>query len=101
MKIFQSVKMYLARMGIKLQQQNQSHPFNAQNVFAFFVFGSCISLNSAYFFLVANSFVESTESLYIICIAIVCTIIFTILIWKMSNLFDLINNFERIVEESM
>lgn len=100
MKISRSVKKYLARLGIKPLPLNQSHPFNIQNVIVFFVFGLCITLNSAYFFLEATRFVESIESLYLTCLAIVCTINFASLIWKMSKLFDLINNLEKIVEES-
>lgn len=87
-------------MGLKSEQLTQSHPFNAENLLLFIIFGLAISLDLVYFFYVANSFVERIESLYIICVSIVCTITFAILIWEMLKLFELFKNFECIIEES-
>lgn len=92
MKIFRSVKTYLSRMGLKPQQLTQSHPFNAQSLIVLSVFGLSITFCSAYFFLDAKSFVEHTESLYLVCV--------TIVLWKMPKVFELINNFQCVINES-
>lgn len=87
-------------MGINPHQSSEKHPFNLRNGFA--TVNSMLSLTSniKYFFYVANEFEEYTYVVYIFSTGAVSFLIYTMLVWKMEKLFEIFNDFEKLIDDS-
>lgn len=100
MKILQLVKKYLAILGLKSHDAFQSHSINIESVMCFTVLGMCIISNFVYLIREANSFFEYVQSLYLFFASSITNTVFAYLTWKMTELFELIDNLEATVQHS-
>lgn len=96
MELFQFTQNTFETVGIDSTQ----NPFNRKVLIIFSV--CCISIISACIFLFheANNFMEYSNSIYITTAYLLVTVCYTLLITKMEDTFDLIDNFESTVDES-
>lgn len=100
MKIFQSIQRCLAVLGLKSHDTIQTHSINIESVTSFLVFSMCIISNTVYLVREANSFFEYVESFYVTFAASISFEIFAFFTWKMTELFEFINNMETIIQHS-
>lgn len=99
MKIFQSFKKLSKNVGISEPQLFQNHPFNAKNLLATFFLGIYFICALIYLLFVAKAFSEYTESFYTVATTLMCFIHFTSLVVITAQVFDLIKNFESLIEK--
>lgn len=101
MVLIQLINKYFAILGISSSQLQNSHKFNARARVTFLAYGSCISSNVMYIFLEVNNLVDFVECLFMAFAAFGSSVAFTIIIWKIEKLFELLNDFENIIQESV
>lgn len=99
MKIFQTVQKNLAILGISSMQSNQAF-YNRKYLLYLLLSGSLIIMNCVFLIYVAKSFKEYTDSIYITSVSIALFISLSFLIRRMRNLFEFIDNLEKIVDDS-
>lgn len=100
MKILQLIQECLAKLGLKSQPAIQSHSINIENVTSFLVFGMCMISNFVYLVRKADSFFEYVESLYMFFASSISFVIYAFFTWKMTELFEFINNMENTIQYS-
>lgn len=100
MKIFQSIQRHFTVLGITVHQSREQSPISIKQliVILIFVLNSGTQVMSIAF--VAEEFEEFTFSIYALFTLTMCVIEFGILIWKMKQLFQFIENFENLIESS-
>lgn len=100
MESFASLRKHLVMCGIKIAQKSpKNHPINARNSIVFILLCVsttliAISLNEA------KTFDESTDILFRSVSTGTCTILYVIIAWKTSKLYEFINGVEDIVKTS-
>lgn len=99
-KIFQTIQEKLAEFGISRDSVSQSHPCNGRISMGYFLLVTASVSNFVYMLHGAQSFEEYTQSSFYcsLCITIGCML--TMLILKAKKLFEMITNFENIVNAS-
>lgn len=100
MKCFELIQYYLTIVGIVVQHPNQKWLFNERNVAVITIFGLTFIFKLMYFFYGAETLVEYTESVYVLSTLIATSLAYAIIIWKMPQLFEFINNFENTINGS-
>lgn len=101
MKLFQSVQSNLAVCGIfPIQSVPTQSGFNWKMFkVAFFQGLECV-LSCLFFVYGAHTFREYTVAIYMTSATIMVTLYFVILVLKMAQLFEFIDSFEKIINES-
>lgn len=99
MKIFETVQNNLEILGISLTQSKQSF-YNGKASLYLLLSGTLIIMNCVFLIDVAQSFKEYTDSSYITSVSVAVFFSLLFLISRMANLFELIDNFEKVVDES-
>lgn len=97
LKIFQLTQKHFATIGISRNLVMQPYPINVNILMAFVT----IICNLVYAIDGAKTLAEYTQSIYIISMAILVIFALMIIILKVDKLFELIGNFESIVNTSM
>lgn len=96
MKLFQIIQKNFALLGIS---SNQSL-CNRQSVVAFSIYGFASIFSSAFLFFKANTFLEYTMNVFVTTTIFAIWIAFTVILFKKQNLFQLIDEFERLFDKS-
>lgn len=96
MKIFQSIQNQFAILGISSEQQI----LNRKIVFGLTLLGMCIVLQCAATFQPANEFKEYIDRVNMTSTTIIAAIIFAVVIFNIKNLFEIINMFEKLINDS-
>lgn len=100
MKVLKSTKEYFALLGIIPAQSNQKHPFNLRNGIVYTLFGSCAMFSLIFLIFKADTFVDFSTSFYTTNAVFVNAAYFSIFVWKMSDLFEVVQTLENFIEES-
>lgn len=100
MKLFKSIQKHFAVVGISSRHANQKHLLNAKNVTATIIFGLTFTVKAMYLVHGAEQFEEYIAALFVVTALVSITVCFAIFIWKMPNVFQLIDTFEKTVNES-
>lgn len=98
MKLFRIIQKNFAILGITSAQSIQKHPFNRQIVLLYSIYGSTWISSVLFLFQKANTFEEYTNNIYITSAAAIVMFSFTIIVFKMSKLFEFVNNLGESVE---
>lgn len=98
MKLFSLIRKNFDILGICLDQSN--HRFNTKIFFISFSYGlTCVSY-FLFLFYEANTFWEYTNNIYATSTAILIVTCFLIIIYQITNVFELIENCENFVNKS-
>lgn len=100
MMFFELIQYYLAIVGIDSDHANRKCLLNKRNVTVITIFVVTAIFKIMYFVHEAKTFVEYTESLYVISTLFAAIFSFAIIIWKMPQLFEFMNDFECSINES-
>lgn len=100
MKLFKSIQSHFAVVGISLHHANQKYLLNTKNMTVTVTFGLTFIAKGMYLVHVAEKFEEFTASVFVVLALVAITSSFEIFIWKMSNVFQLIDILEKMVNES-
>lgn len=96
LKIFQPALKFLATHGIT----PQNHPFNWRNLLILVVFVIGLILICSFLFVVASTFKEYTESIYVSSVGILIFSMYLNVIWNKANIFQFIDCWEKIADKS-
>lgn len=99
MKILQTVQNNLEILGISSIQSKQAF-CNGKVLLCLLLCGLLIVMNCVFLIDVAQSFKEYTDSIYITSVSVAVFSSLVFFIGKMSKLFEMIDSFEKIVDES-
>lgn len=100
MKLFQTIQRKFAILGISPDQSIQNCPFNQEIILVYIIYGSACIMSNVYLFHEAQNFEEYTNNIYITTAATMLLFFFTIIINKMANLFEFIDNVEKLIDSS-
>lgn len=98
MKVLQTVQNNLEIIGISSIQSKQKI-YNRKALLYLLLCGTLIIMNCVFLIDVAQSFKEYTDSIYITSVSVAVFFSLLLLISRMANLFELIDNFEKLVDE--
>lgn len=105
MKIFKRYEQMLAfailrdKLAINQKGFVQNYTLGLRNPLPWFVFVSCFILASIFMFIKAETFKQQIDCFYILLTTASNAFIFTILVWKRSEIFELIDNIEELIEK--
>lgn len=98
MKIFQLIQKTFEASGIRRAQAHKKHPFNKKNSTIYlFLIQFTISVHLFLIFQ-AETFREYADSFFMCMSTIFVFVCFMVTLWKQKNIFDLIDDFEDIIE---
>lgn len=100
MKIFQILRQKFAILGICPIESEQAIDRRNKCLIGFLVFGVSIISHCVFLFVVANTFEEYANSIYMTTITISLSAVYTIIICKTKNLFYFIEGCEQTIVES-
>lgn len=101
MKIFQSIKKYLATLGIRPPQSDrETNPLNSKHLMPLIVFGVVSYYGHEYLFVVANTFEEYTDGLYQCATSTVNAFDYVVHISITYKLYKFIEDFETFIGTS-
>lgn len=101
MKLFQSIQVYFASLGIKPpSEQLQKYPFNTANVLTLIVMLQFAVSTTAFFVFDARNFKQIADSFYPSSNAISGTVNFIVVICNLAKIFKLIENYETALRAS-
>lgn len=100
MKIFQSIQIYFAMLGIRLPQQNQKYSFNVKSLLVLFQLFVPIIFYHGYQIHKSQNFEEYTKVFYETATVAIATFDFIILVWWADKLYKFIAHFEIIIQKS-
>lgn len=100
MRLFQIIKRDLVILGVDSNQSTNKYVYNGNIFLCCFLCASCIILTGVFVFCEANSFIEFTESIYLLSSAIMITAAATFACFKFKVLFDYIETLENTVNSS-
>lgn len=96
MKILQSTQNQLAFLGISSKRQTNKRKI----IFGSVLLGICIVLQCAAIFQPVNEFKEYIDHVDMSLTTIIVAIIFTVIIFSIRILFDFIDMFEKLINDS-
>lgn len=105
MKILQSYEQMLAfaivrdKLAPDRNGSVQNYTLGLKNPLPWFVFVSCSILASMLMFIEADTFKQQTDCFYILLTTACNALIFTILVWKRVEIFELIDELEKVIEK--
>lgn len=99
-KLFQFNKKLYEMLGVYPHQNNEKILFNSRNLFILFCCAQfCISM-AAFFIFKAKTMQEYNISIYMSLTQFYIMINFLLLMWQISNILNLITDFEEFIEKS-
>lgn len=100
MPSFELLRWHFAMCGVEISQRSpKNHPFNARNLTVIVLL--CMNVSSIVVLLnEANTFDEITDILFRSVSYATCGIIYSIIVWKTSNLLDFIDSLTDAVNAS-
>lgn len=100
MKILQSNRESLAKLGITSSQSVQKYPVNVKNLVCIVWFGLMTISEAMFLITEANTLKEFVAVLNASLTLVVEYIEFLLHVWKMGKLFEFIVNFENLISKS-
>lgn len=100
MKLFQSIQVYFAFLGIKPSQNFQKYPFNATNLVILTIFVQFSVGTTAFIVYDAKSFKQLADAFYPTSLAITATLNFIFIICNSSKVYKFIENYENTIKIS-
>lgn len=98
MKLFKTVRVSFRRLGIYPPKfTNEFDCPNSRNVILIIIMNTSLVSSIMYFFYECKTMMDYTSSVYSVATAIAFSIWLAILVWKSSNTFKLIQNFEKFI----
>lgn len=98
MKIFQCVRNKFGILGIYQPQPNVPI-LNQRNSIAIVVYIQFLILTMKFLIFETQTFRELADSVFITVTCILKVICFAVTLWKISDIFDLMDNFEGVIQE--
>lgn len=98
MKLFNSIQGPLNILGIRRHQSFQEHPFNLNNATILVILVQFSITSTNFLVIEAKTLAEYVESSYISTTAVMASFIFIVYVYKMENIFELIGNYESVIE---
>lgn len=99
MESFIALRKHLAMCGIVLHRPPKTHPFNAKNSMVIIVGSTSIYLYGS-LLRETSTFEEYTDAIYNTASACFCTVVFSTVTCKISDLFRFIDNLEKTISSS-
>lgn len=99
MKFFALIQYYFAFIGIDAYHAKQKQLLNKRSVTALTVIGLSIISKMIFLICKAQSLLEYTESLYVVSTVIGIALVFIIVLCEMPEIFEVMNDYELIVNE--
>lgn len=99
MKIFQSICIIFEPLGISALRTLQSTRINPKNVVVFLLLLNFAVFSTAFLLFKAETLAEFIYSFYTSVTTVGFTLIFSILVWKMSYIFKVIDDFGNFIEK--
>lgn len=100
MKIFQSIQWHFATLGITADQTQKRTPISFKQLVILLTMFSFVVFQIICIISVAESFEEYTLCIYGSFTIAVTDIEIAVHVWKMKQMFEFIENFERLIETS-
>lgn len=100
MKLFQSICRFYQVVGIQPPQLNQNYSFRWMHLICVFFLIQLICTTVAFILFEAKSIVEYAEAFFPASTEIANMVNFIVCIFKITNIFQLIENFEKFIEKS-
>lgn len=99
-KLFQATRRFLDMAGIYPPQPHQLHRFSSRNLTILIGLIVAFIGVSGYFLFLAKNMVDYSISFYASVSILFFICVFTINIWKTSNIYELLDLGERLIEKS-
>lgn len=99
--MYQTLIKHFALMGIQSDQITKKYLLNSKNVFVLIMLVICSISANVFLWYEADNFKEYTESFYGTSCVTVSFANFTVNVWKMPNMFRLIENLENCIAKSV
>lgn len=100
MGIIGAIYTFLIRMGMTKEQSIKNHPFNIRNSAILFNFGIHVTFNAMFLFYGAANLNEFLESIYFTAMAMLGTLNFSTVTWKMAEIYQFLENLEDTANSS-
>lgn len=100
LRILQTLQQKFAILGICPIETKQACNSRNKLLIGFCIFGISSISHCVFLFGVANTFEEYTNSIYMTTMTISIAAVYLIVVWKMENLFQFIENCEQIIDKS-
>lgn len=99
--VTQAIQQYFAVLGMDVNAQNRSNPFNVRSVIANCVFCSSAILTSGYLLTEAETIEEYIDSVSITTATIIDTFIYLSFFYRLSKFSKFVNSLEETFQERM
>lgn len=99
-KLFQIVQNSFKILGIHPSQANEVIAFNSRNLFSLFCFAQFCILIGGFFILKAETMQEYFSSFFMFSTLFCTGIGFTLLLWRIAEIQELIAKLEKFIEKS-
>lgn len=100
MELFHSVRRSYQNIGVVPVQSNPNLFLNLTNLFILMCQMQMFTSSLAYFLFEAKSIGKSADSFFMVLSSCVCAIYFLVSIWKISDILELIGEFEQFIAAS-
>lgn len=98
MRPFQIIQEKFAIFGITAAQSIQKQPFNRKVLLAYFIYSYGWTSSAVFLIQKANTFEEYTSNIYITTATAIIIFCFTVVVSRMSKLFEFIDACEEIID---
>lgn len=100
MKLFQSIQVHLACLGVKPSQQFRKHPFNAMNLVILTMLVQFSVGTTAFICYDAENFQQIADAFYPAITGITATSNFIYVLFNSSKIFKLVESYENTIKSS-
>lgn len=100
MQLFQRIQRGFAVVGITAQQSVQKNPFNRRVLATLVSYILTVISFNVYLFSVASTFWEFTDNIYTNSASTLAVICYLFIVFNMRIIFNIIDNYERIIINS-
>lgn len=98
MKIFQLLKKPFGVLGIHPPKSFDENPITLRRLITLFILIQFSIASIVFFLFEATTFIEYADSFYISATAMLKVCVFSAILWKLIKIFELIENFEEIIQ---
>lgn len=99
MIIFREIKKSLVFCGVESPQSEKINRFNLRNLMILIFFSASTTIMSLFIIREDGTMAEYSSATYGCLSSTMTTIILLVFVWKTMDLYKLINNFEKTIEE--
>lgn len=100
MKLFQSIRNIFAMVGVCPTESNREYLLSGRILFVYLCYVLCTTLSCIFLFYKAHNFIQYTNIAFVLSISILITIVYTLLIFKREEIFQVMHMGEKIIENS-